>query len=171
MLYLLDASVLITANAQYYSVDRVPEFWEWLQYMANKGHVKMPIEIFEEVKNGPKEKDLLFDWLQEDANKKAILFADEADPSLVQSVITTGYANDLNDEEIEQLGRDPFLIAHAMADIDRCVVTVEVSQPRKQRQNKKIPDVCKAMSVQSCDPFTFSRNLGFSTDWKKKLGI
>lgn len=171
MLYLLDASVLITAHAQYYSVDRVPEFWEWLQYMADKGHVKMPLEIFEEVKAGPKEKDLLFDWLQVNANKNAILLTDEADPSLVQNVITIGYASDLNDDEIEQLGRDPFLIAHALAGKDRCVVTVEVSQPKKQRQNKKIPDVCKAMGVQSCDPFAFSRNLGFSTDWKKKLGV
>ena len=67
MLYLLDASVLITANNLYYPIDGVPEYWEWLAHMGDLGHVKMPFEIFEEVKDGPDngEKDLLFAWLQE----------------------------------------------------------------------------------------------------------
>ena len=30
MLYLLDANVLIDANRDYYQIERVPEFWEWL---------------------------------------------------------------------------------------------------------------------------------------------
>ena len=77
MLYLLDASVLITANAQYYPVDRIPEYWEWLMHVASEGFVKIPIEIFEEIKDGPKEKDLLFDWIKEDACKAAILLPDE----------------------------------------------------------------------------------------------
>lgn len=66
MLYLLDANVLITANNSYYPVDRVPEYWEWLLYLSQAGYIKMPIEIFEEVKDGPKdeEKDLLFSWIQ-----------------------------------------------------------------------------------------------------------
>lgn len=171
MIYLLDANVLISAHLQYYAIDSVPEYWEWLQYMAQQGHLKMPIEIFEEVKDGPKEKDLLFDWLQEEENKKALILPGDANPGLVQNVITTGYADDLNDDEVEQLGRDPFLIAHAMADIGRCVVTAEVSQPKKQRQNKKVPDVCNALGVAWCDPYTFVRKLGFSTNWKKKLGL
>ena len=170
MLYLLDASVLITANAQYYPVDRIPEYWEWLQHMGEEGYVKLPIEIFEEIKDGPKEKDLLFDWLQEEATKKAILLSDVVSPETVQKVVSEGYANDLSDDEIEQLGRDPFLIAHGLSGKDRCVVTVEISQPRKQRQNRKVPDVCRSMGVKCCDPFAFTRELGFSTDWKKKLG-
>jgi len=55
MLYLLDANVLITANNTYYPVDRVAEYWEWLIYMSKSGYVKMPLEIFEEVKDGPKD--------------------------------------------------------------------------------------------------------------------
>ena len=34
MLYLLDASVLITAYNSYYPIDRVPEYWEWLVHMG-----------------------------------------------------------------------------------------------------------------------------------------
>ena len=51
MLYLLDASVLISAHNQYYAVDRVPEYWEWLRHVASQGLVKMPIEIYEEIKD------------------------------------------------------------------------------------------------------------------------
>jgi hypothetical protein len=124
MLYLLDASVLITAHSQYYPVDVVPEYWEWLRHVAEMGLVKLPIEIFEEVKDGPGDKDLLFNWLQDAANKKAILLPDGADLGTVQNVILNGYADDLNDDEIEQLGRDPFLIAHGLSGGDRCIVTV-----------------------------------------------
>ena len=171
VLYLLDASVLITAHNQYYPVDRLPEYWDWLAYMAQAGRVKLPIEIFEEIKEGPKEKDLLFDWLQREEVKDWIVLSDEVDPDIVQGVIAKGYADDMTDYEVEQVGRDPFLIAHALARADRCVVTVETSQPSKKRHNRKIPDVCKSMGAAWCDPFVFNRTLGFSTDWRKRLGL
>ena len=166
MLYLLDASVLITVHAQYYPVDRIPEYWEWLIHMAEQGTVKIPIEIYEEIKAGPVEKDLLYEWLNGEACKRCLVLSDVVPPALVRRVITEGYAPDLNDEEVEQVGRDPFLIAHALAVRGRCVVTVENSQPKKQRANRKIPDVCKALGIECCDPFAFTRKLGFSTNWK-----
>jgi hypothetical protein len=65
-LYLLDANVLITAHNSYYPIEAVPEYWEWLIYMGTQGHVKMPFEIFEEVKDGPNgDSDPLFAWLQQ----------------------------------------------------------------------------------------------------------
>lgn len=172
MLYLLDASVLITAHNSYYPIDGVPEYWEWLTYMSQQGHVKMPFEIFEEVKDGPADadKDLLFAWLQEDVNKKALLLPDTVDPALVQKVIAEGYAADLTDDEVEQIGRDPFLIAYALSDKVRCVVTVETSAPKKQRQNRKLPDVCKTFGQSWCNPFEFNRALGFRTQWKQSIG-
>jgi hypothetical protein len=50
-------------------------------------------------------------------------------------------------------GRDPFLIAYCMADGDRCVVTTEVSKPRKKRQNRKVPDVCNCFAIACCIRF------------------
>lgn len=169
MLYLLDASTLITANNTYYPIDSVPEFWEWLQHQSEQGHAKMPLEIFEEVKDGPKgTKDLLFAWIQTAAVKKALKLNEAVDATLVQSVIATGYAPDLTDTETEQLGRDPFLVAYAMADPkNRVVVTSEVSKPSKTRQNRRLPDVCNTMGVDWCDPFDFNKALKFSTKWKK----
>lgn len=173
MLYLLDANVLITANNLYYPIESVPEYWEWLAHMGEQGLVKMPFEIFEEVKDGPDDgnKDPLFAWLQDPRHKKALLLDETADLGLVQTVLMDGYASDLTDDEIEQIGRDPFLIAYAMADYGaRCVVTVETSEPKKRRQNKKIPNVCNTFHQAWCNPFEFNKALHFSTQWKQKLG-
>jgi hypothetical protein len=143
MLYVLDAGVLITANNSYYPVDRVPEFWAWLHHVGESGTAKIPLEFYEEVKEGRKDGD--------------------KDP------LYEGYANDLTDDEIEQIGRDPFLIAYALVDTkNRCVVTREVSKPSRTRQNRHIPDVCAGLGVKCCDPFVFARDLGFSTDWEKR---
>jgi hypothetical protein len=168
MLYLLDANVLITAHHLYYPVDAVPEFWDWLAHQGEAGNIKMPIETFEEVKDGSNDadKDLLYAWVQDDAHKAAILFDGDVEPQLVQQV-TRQYAPDLTDDELEAIGRDPFLIAHALADPgNRCVVTTEVSKPTWKRQNRKIPDVCRDVGVQCCDTFTMLRALQFSTRWR-----
>jgi hypothetical protein len=168
MVFLLDANVLITAHHLYYPVDAVPEFWDWLVHQGNAGEIKMPIETLEEVKGGSinAERDLLFAWIQDDAHKAAILFDEDVRPGLVQRVIAH-YAGDLTDDELEAIGRDPFLIAHALADPgNRCVVTTEVSKRRFQRQNRRIPDVCGDAGVQCCDTFTMLRTLSFSTRWR-----
>lgn len=168
MVYLLDANVLITAHRFYYPVDAVPEFWDWLVHMGNAGTIKMPVETFEEVKDGSNdaERDLLFGWLQSEEHKAAIMFDHDVQPELVQRVISQ-YAPDLTDVELEAIGRDPFLIAHAMADpANRCVVTTEVSRRTLQRQNRRIPDVCADAGVQCCDTFTMLRGLRFSTRWR-----
>ena len=168
MLYLLDANVLITAHHLYYPIDAVPEFWDWLAHQGEAGNIKMPIETFEEVKDGSNDadKDLLYAWVQDDAHKAAILFDGDVEPQLVQQV-TEQYAPDLTDDELEAIGRDPFLIAHALADPgNRCVVTTEVSKPKWKRQNRKIPDVCRDVGVQCCDTFTMLRALQFSTRWR-----
>lgn len=171
MLYLLDANVLITANNSYYPVDRVPEYWEWLLHVSQAGHIKMPLEIFEEVKDGPKdeEKDLLFSWIQQEESKQALILDEDVNTAFVQRVVYTGYANDLTDDEVDQIGRDPFLVAYALAGKNRCVVTAEVSKPSKKRHNRHLPDVCKTLGVCSCDPFELGRELGFRTDWRKYI--
>ena len=47
MLYLLDANVLIDADRDYYPLERVPEFWDWLVDGGVKGRVKIPLEMYE----------------------------------------------------------------------------------------------------------------------------
>jgi hypothetical protein len=116
--------------------------------------MKMPLENYEEVKEGgtDEEKDRLFAWIKADEVKAALLFDETVDSDLVARVINEGYAPDLTDDEVVQIGRDPFLIAYALTSpANRCVVTTEASSPRKQRQNRRIPDVCAAMGVLCCN--------------------
>jgi hypothetical protein len=168
MLYLLDANVLITAHNLYYPVDAVPEFWGWLAHQGAMGTIKMPIETFEEVKDGGRDgdRDLLFGWIQDRANRDAILLQEDVDPALVQRVLDH-YATDLTDDELESIGRDPFLIAHALADsAERWVVTTEASKRTTQRQNRRVPDVCADVGAQCCDTFAMLRALRFTTGWR-----
>ena len=108
MLYLLDANVLISAHCTYYPLGRVPEFWDWLLQMGIDHRLKMPIEMIEEICCGT---DELAKWLSKQSHRDALQLADEADVTLVGHVMSFGYAANLTDQEIETMGRDPFLIA------------------------------------------------------------
>jgi len=83
MLYLLDANILITANASYYPIDQVPEFWTWLRHQGEGGQVKMPLEIFEEIKAGRKDDDPLLDWIADSENVEALLLREDVSAELV----------------------------------------------------------------------------------------
>lgn len=166
MLHLFDASTLITANNLYYPVNDVPEFWQWLCHQAKLGVIKVPIEMIEEVLDGNKTDDPLLAWTKD--NKDALLLDEEADPALVNKITVEAYAPDLTDDEIIIIGKDPFLVSYALTNpAERCVVTVEVSAPRKQRANRRIPDVCKQFGVTCHGPFEVYRAFGFKTNWKK----
>ena len=165
MLYLLDANVLITAHNKYYDIEQVPEFWQWLCHQGANENVKIPMEVIEEVTSG-REDDPLCIWMKDEQNKAALRLAEEVNNELVQRVVQEGYAPDLSDDEIEIIGRDPFLIAYALAQADRCVVTTEVAAPSKTRQNRRIPDVCKHFGVRCLDPFAMNKALGFKTGWR-----
>ena len=164
MLHLFDANVLIEASNKYYPLDGVPEFWEWIVHQASNGLIKLPVEILEEVLAGSKKVDPLLAWVT--AHKEVLRFNEEVVSSLVNRVVTEGYAADLTDGELIEIGQDPFLIAYALANtLERCVVTVEVSSPSKKRQNRKISDVCNYFGVNCQNPFRVYRSLGFSTRW------
>lgn len=164
MIYLLDANVLMDANRDYYPLDRVPEFWDWLLYIGQEGKVKIPVEVYEEIKDG---NDPLAVWAKDPETEKTLLLDEDVDIDLVRRVTEEGYAQDLTDDEIEKLGRDPFLIAHALRKLgERTVVTTEVSKPSKQRANKKVPNVCDFFKIPRTNTFSFLRALNFKTNWR-----
>ena len=166
MLYLLDANVLITANGAYYPLDQVPEFWTWINNQATSDRIQIPREIMEEIKAGRKDQDPLLDWICTPEIEAGLIVNETVDDALVRRVVSNGYAPDLSDDEVEKIGRDPFLIAYALANpTDRKVVTTEVSRPSTQRANRKIPDVCLAVGALSCGPFALNKALGFRTGW------
>ncbi|MEI9967934.1 MAG: DUF4411 family protein [Terracidiphilus sp.] len=165
MLYLLDANVLITANSLYYPLDQVPEFWTWVSNQANSDRIKIPREIMEEIKADERTRTHFSIGFVIPEIEAALLLNETADTTLVQQVVSNGYAPDLSDDEVDKIGRDPFLIAYALANPkDRTVVTTEVSRPSAQRANRKIPDVCQSVGALSCGPFALNKALGFRTD-------
>jgi len=160
MLYLLDANVLIDANRDYYPLARVPQFWEWIAAHARLGNLAMPVENYDEVVAG--NEDELAVWLRRTDIKDVLVMRAESDAVLVSRVVAEGYAPDLTDTELEAIGNDPFLIAHALADYpNRCVVTTERSRPSRTRHNRHVPDVCRTFGIDCCNTFELTRRLDF----------
>ena len=156
-LYLLDAGVPIDANRDYYPIDRVPQFWDWLLNLGKEGQVKIPQENHDEVTAGY---DAAADWMKN--NTAAMLLAEAVSRPLLEQVINRGYAPDLTEGEMQKIGKDPFLIAYALADpANRIVVSNEVSSPSRTRANRKIPDVCRDFNIQAINTFALIQELNF----------
>ncbi|RVP09571.1 DUF4411 family protein [Sinorhizobium meliloti] len=120
---------------------------------------------YEEITGGS---DDLAEWLRDHGNNKALLLDEDVDAIHVQAVMDR-YALDLNEAEIIEVGRDPFLIAYALvAPEDRVVVTVEASKPSCKRANRRIPDVCNDLGVQWCNSFQMMTALDFTTGWRTR---
>lgn len=169
-MYLLDANILINAKREFFQFERVPEFWEWLIYQGEIGNIKIPVEVYEEFKdtnskNG--DPDELAEWASREDVKRALLYEEEVDEELVQKVVHEGYVSEPTDEDVIKMGRDPFLIAHALANPKEIIVTsAENSKPRAQGANRKVPDVCKSMGIECINAVELINRLDFRTNWK-----
>ena len=171
MLYLLDANTLIDAQRDYYPIDRVPEFWDWLVFHGQQRNIKIPIEVYEEfadTKDKDGNKDALAMWAEQEEVKGALLFGDEAEQDLVARITYGGYVANPTDDELRKIGRDPFLLSYALKDLEnRCIVTTEISKPKRQGANRHIPDVCKDFNIGCINNFDLVRKMNFSTSWSK----
>jgi len=67
------------------------------------------VEILDEVLAGTKKEDPLLAWM---TDYKDVLRLE--DPTIVNEVVTEGYAPDLTDDDLEEIGRHPFVIAYAL---------------------------------------------------------
>ena len=160
MLYLVDANVLIRAQEDYYPLERVPQYWTWLENEALVGNIKIPFEIHDEiaVSSGP-----LREWICGQDIRESLILDEEVNAELLEQVLTDGYGDNLTDSDLEKIGRDPFLIAYALAMEDRVVVTKETPRPSAQRANRKIPDVCDTLNVRWMRDFDLYKELNCTT--------
>ncbi len=162
MIYLFDANTLIQAKNEYYPLDDIPQFWDWLVNMGENESIKVTEDIFDEITSYS---DELCDWIKEDHVRSALLLSEPVDPVHVNYVMEHGYqSNDplFTETDIEKIGRDAFLVASARADDQRVIVTKEVSKPSKVRGNRHLPDVCNEVGVKWTRDFEVYRALGFS---------
>lgn len=161
MLYLLDANALISAHQTWYGLRRVPEFWKWLHHHGGANALKMPPEIYAEVEGGT---DELAAWMKTAETKKSLLLGEDSDVDAVQKVLAC-YGDPLSDADLITIGQDPFLIAAALGNAGRCVVTAEVSKRTRTGARRHVPDVCDDLGVAWMHPVAFIAALDFSTDW------
>lgn len=171
MLYLLDANTLIDAKRDYYPIDRVPEFWDWLVFHGQQENIKVPIEVYEEfsdTKDKDGKKDALATWAEQVEVKEALLFKEAAEQDLVARITYGGYVAKPTDDELKKIGRDPFLLSYALKDLgNRCIVTTESSKPSKKGTNRHIPDVCDYFNIECINTFQMMEKMNFSTSWNK----
>lgn len=172
MLYLLDANTLINAKRDYFQLKRVPEYWDWLSYMGSVNKIKIPYEIYGEffdTKNKDGTRDELAEWSSDKHVKNNLQLVETVNIDLVNQAMDC-YGKNLNEAELREMGRDPFLIAYALASPEtRVIITAEVSAPKKQRQNRRVPDVCSDLQVKCKTSFDILNELDFSTNWRSKL--
>jgi hypothetical protein len=170
LLYLLDANTLIHAKNLYYPFQRVPEFWEWLIHKGEEGAIKVPPEIHDEIsdKGTPRERrDDLALWSESPEFLEHLLLDEEVDQVQVAQITYGGYTPTPTEDDLEKMGNDPFLLAHANLDPEhRVVVTTEVSKPKRQGANRHIPDVAKTFGIRCINTFQMIHELDFSTGWK-----
>jgi hypothetical protein len=162
MVYLLDENVLISAKNLYYKFEQVPEYWGWLSGMADKGSIKIPIECYNGMENG--KTDELAKWLKK--NIDLLVYNTKLSDAVFKKVKDEGYGLDLNETELAAMNSDCHLIAHALNG-NYTVVTSENSNPKKERGNAKIPDVCAKLKVKCISPFELNDELKFSTSWNR----
>ena len=77
-MYLLDANVPIRAHGDYYPIDRIPQFWDWLLSKAKEGLVKLPLEIYGEINDST---GLLGDWLRKQDVSNHLILQEEVNQS------------------------------------------------------------------------------------------
>ena len=160
MQHILDANVLINADRDYYPIEGIPQFWNWLVVQGRQGNIKILQETRDEITGD----NVLNNWLKKPEVVEDLIVEHDS-LSLVKRVIRLGYDLDALDEDhVQKLGRDPILIAYALHDVpNRRIVIDEVSKPSKTFANRKIPDVCRKLKVPCSNGFALYRALNFNT--------
>lgn len=144
-MYVLDAGVLIWVVKHCFPIEDNQIFWQWLISCANDGKLKMPRAIYRELK--PRNESFR-NWVGSPKVRRALILREEIKDETVRQIIDQGYAPDLDQDEHEEMGNDPMLIAAAFQDrASRVVVTREKSNPDLTRGKTKVPDACLKVSV------------------------
>lgn len=157
-MYLLDANVFITAKNNYYGVDFVPGFWEWIaeDYLANDlrsiAAVRDELLAQDDALTAWARRMPQDFWLEE-------LDTDVASLRAIASWTMTGDPRFMQQARTDFLATADYrLVAKANAG-GYVVITHEVPQPEGKKRIK-IPDVCAAFGVEQREPFALFRELG-----------
>ena len=162
---LIDANVIIDANAHYYSMEFCPGFWDWLSTALADGSVALIPAVRDEL---TPRSPLLSRWLREDARvsapaiQTALTDAHQTVRAAIQQMDCT-----LESRERFLAGADFQLVSYAVAGNHRVVTRETPEDPRKQKKRLKIPDLCGRLSVPCIGPFQMLREHGVRLEWAR----
>ena len=149
-LYLLDANVLITANSDYFPRRRIPQYWEWLLVKAESNTVKIPLEIYQEITPAD---DNFSKWIESEETQTKLILSENFNNNIRKRVLSEGYS--ISESRNENQNNDAILMAYAMANKSRVIVTKE------GKGRKKIPSVCKKLGIEYMNDFEFQEECDF----------
>lgn len=155
--FLVDANVLIEAANNYYPLDRVPGFWEWMEEAIDGGDVRSITLVYGEIDYPPE----LVDWVKDLA--KGPMFIDVSAPEIQTSfkqIVEWVIEQDFGPEHVVRFldKADPWIIATALSS-ERTVVTQEALVGPGSKKIK-IPNVCDAYNVGWCNTFEMLERMG-----------
>ena len=164
--FLIDANAFITPHLQYYPFDLAPSFWQQLEEPIKDGTIAVLDMVKAEVLQGT---DSLRDWMD---TLEIGEFIDRRQPAILAKYaqVLTHLQTDpcYQEAALREWSKasvaDPWIIATAAA-YGYIVITFEKPipglSPKTPTKRPKIPDVARALGVQTQDLFYLMRKLNF----------
>lgn len=164
--FLIDANPFITPHLQYYPFDLAPSFWKQLEDPIKDGTIVVLDMVKAEVLQGT---DSLRDWMDSleigelvDRRKPEILT--KYTQVLTHLQTDPCYKEAALHEWSKATVADPWIIATAAA-YGYTIITLEKPisglSPKTPTKKPKIPDIARALGVQTQDLFYLMRKLNF----------
>ena len=96
--------------------------------------------------------------------RNSLILDEEVDRKIIYRVINDVYAPSLKHDDLKNASMDPFLIAYALKEKQRCVVTDETSKPTQIHGNRRLPDACDDLKVKWLTGFRLYEIRNFRAD-------
>lgn len=159
--HLVDSDVFITAKNRYYAFDICPGFWTSIIVGHSAGRVFSIDRVKAELLAGRETEDLYL-WVKNDVPDSFFLSVDDAPvQAKYGEIMLWAQRRPRVDDGAKAkfaTGADGWLVAYGAVH-DAIVVTNEQPAPESRREIK-LPDVCAAFGVTTCDTFQMLRTLG-----------
>lgn len=159
--FVLDTSVFIQAYKDYYSMDLVPAFWDFLVQANRAGTVYSIDRVYQELEA---KDDALFDWAKD--NLSVFTPSTGTDVASVYHDMVNWVQNNQNftDAAKHKFARvaDGWLASYAK--VHGSVLVTQESYDARTRSNVKIPNLCQQYGIAWTNTFGMLRRLGARFD-------
>lgn len=151
----MDANTYIQAKNEYYHMDVVPGYWEWLDTQFQLGTLASVSMVYDELSGYG---DELTDWVKP-RKEHFIDVSDDETQAVFSEIIQLLADDDFTSKDTDNFlaGADPWLIAKAKV-TKATVVTLESLVPENSKKIK-IPNICRQFDLEYINTFKLLRTL------------